>query len=124
MFNIKRLFFLLVFIISVLFSFQNGKIIFSVLREMLSGKDFGILLLAWPLVLGWLIYAIIFICLIVWSWKKMKEIDLLQKSKLNISATQAEDKMFRSVKISPIVIFGICLATLILVGSIFTGLSK
>ena len=124
MFNIKRLFFLFVLIISILFSLQNIKIVFSVLRETLSGKDFSILLIAWPLVLGWLIYTSIFICLIIFSWSKIQEIDKMQVSKSGVSPTQTEDKMFSSVRMSPIVKFGIYFGLIILAISILASLSK
>jgi len=124
MFNIKRLFFLLVLIVSFLFSLQNVKIVFSVLKEMLSGKDFSILLLAWPLILGWLIYASILIYLVIFSWKKMQEIDKVQISKSGISALQAEQKIFGSFKTTPIIKLGLYFAVSIILVSIFIQLSK
>lgn len=119
MFNIKRVAWLFIGIISLLLSITYLKIIATFIISFLKGEEgASILFLAWPIALVFLFLGFLFFSLVILSWKKIKKIDTEIESSVPVIKTS------NTPPESPIVRFGILFLSLFLILIVLIGFLK
>ncbi len=106
----------MVLVISTLMFINNMTILYYVIKSMIGGESMSILILAWPLVLIWLMSTGFFISLIIVSAKNIKSIDETMVDPLKRINNQPPEKM------SPIVKGGLIFFALITLLFIFVNI--